>query len=968
MKDKDKNKRGVVRVEKVNALAEFDRFKIPFQPAGENEIKMKCPNPEHVSDGLNVTYNTAQNIWKCQSASCMMKGDVVGFIALYTKTARDVVILDLCKRYPLLSKKTINPETIEAFHKQIWTSGPLLKALQERGITDDMIRKARLGYHNGRITIPIYDRDGSIIECRRYLPGAPGPEKMRNTPGYGGEFLYQIEQLKYPIIWVLGGEMKALVAGALLNKHGIGCVSATAGEGNWNADWGPLFKAKQVYFCYDIDKGGLAGSRGAAIHIYNFAQAVWMVRLPLDKEKYPKGDINDYVGKEKAKDDDLIELMKVATQWHPPSVEIEDDKSPPLLVSLADSTNSENVGKKISVKSIITSMDTQPYLIPKDVHVKCSKDQPNCAICPMRPVEPDPETGMMKAMVRSISPGILEMVNSPISKQHAPLREALCIPACKVVEFDTKTHWNVTDVRLAPQLSVGQESSKNVVQPALIVGKNAIEMNVPYVFEGKVYPHPRNQQAILLLDKIEIGEDSLTAFKPTAEELGQLRIFQPTDWSLKALEAKITDIYEDFETNITRIFFRHDLHLAVDLCFHSCLNFIFDGQEKTGWVNTLVTGDTSQGKSETGIRLMEHYALGERTDCKNATVAGLLGGLHQVGTRWFVSWGVIPTNDSRLVMLEEIKGTDPEVIAKLTDMRSSGIAEIPKIEKRRALARTRILMITNPRGNLPVSSHNFGIEVIQKLIPGLEDIRRFDMAMIISSSHVDPMEINKLQINRPKREHKYFNKLCQRLILKIWTTKKEKIDFEDAAVVRILEASTYLSKTYTENIPLVDRGTMRYKLARLSIALAARTYSYLEDNETLMVRDCHVQYVCQFINRVYSDPVFGYKDFSTAQDHANKVVDPAMVRKHILGTKFPRDFVENLLYREEITVNDICDWCDVERDIGQQTLSFFVRKHALFRERRYYVKTSEFITLLKEMKSVKGGIPQAPQIDGKEQF
>ena len=74
------------------------------------------------------------------------------------------------------------------------------------------------------------------------------------------------------------------------------------------------------------------------------------------------------------------------------------------------------------------------------------------------------------------------------------------------------------------------------------------------------------------------------------------------------------------------------------------------------------------------MRLMDHYKLGARHECKNATSAGLLGGLQQLGSRWFVSWGIIPMHDKRLVVLEEIKGTPIEVLAKLTDMRSSGIA------------------------------------------------------------------------------------------------------------------------------------------------------------------------------------------------------------------------------------------------------------------------------------------------------
>lgn len=957
-----KKRQGKIRLDRVKALVEFERIGLKYEPAGESEIKLCCPACKEKNPSLS--FNTEKNVWKCHSGSCGKTGDIASLLAYALNVDRTAVLFDLSSRYDLEIIKTISPEVIEKFHKDIWNAGPLLKELRERGITEPLIRKARLGFHSGRITIPIYDRQGRVINIRRYLPGAPGPEKMKNTPGYGGTYIYQIEQLKYPKVWICGGEMKALVTGGLLNTSDIGAVCATAGEGNWDASLSKLFEDKMIYVCNDVDQAGMESSNRIAGYIFNSVKAVYITKLPLDPEKYPKGDINDYVGCEGATADDLLQMMKDAEQWFPPELEDQDD-SDPVSILLSQATNAKYVGKKIEVEGIVTSMDTTPYLIPGEVDVSCDKNQPNCAWCPIKPKKPN-EKGIVEARVNSVSSGILEMVNSPKKNQREAIREALRIPPCKVAEFSVKSHLNVLDLRMSPRVNIGDETSKNIVQPVLCV-THSVDMNSPYIMRGKVYPHPRNQQAVLLLNDVEAGEDSLTSFNPTEEQLAALAIFQPKEWSLNSLRDKIKSIYQDFESNVTRIFQRRDLHLTIDLCYHSVLVFDFDGRETNGWMNVLVVGDSAQGKTETAQRLRFHYGLGSRHDCKNATVAGLLGGLHQVGNRWFVSWGHIPMNDRGLVILEEIKGARPEVITALTDMRSSGIAELSMIERRSAYARTRLIFISNPRSMRPVSEYNFAIEIISELLDGLEDIRRFDFAIITSSSQVDLEIINKLSIDRPKIEHRYTSELCQRLVLWAWTRRRQDVVFTQETTRLILKRATEMSRKYSESLPLVDRGTMRHKLARMAAALAARTFS-TEDLEKLVVRPCHVEAVCEFIYKVYDDASFGYGSFSEAQINASKIQDPKLIETQIKGTRYPRDLVENLLFTDEITLADFNDWCELDQDAGVKMLSFFVRKRAIYRvkSKRAYVKTSGFILLLKSMKN--NGVAQVAQTSSDEEF
>ena len=165
-----------------------------------------------------------------------------------------------------------------------------------------------------------------------------------------------------------------------------------------------------------------------------------------------------------------------------------------------------------------------------------------------------------------------------------------------------------------------------------------------------------------------------------------------------------------------------------------------------------------------------------------------------------------------------------------------------------------------------------------------------------------------------------------------------------------MAGSVALCSRYTDAIPLVDRGGMRHKLARLSAALACRTFSCgNRDPRACVVRPCHVEHVVGFLDATYGSPTFGYLDYSRASGAADALVDPDLVRKKLLSVPFARDFVNSMLHTQDIELRDICDWCGWEHDPGRELLSFLVRKHALVRERAHYRKTGRFIELLRDL-------------------
>lgn len=928
----------------ISALAELERCGINYESATENEVKVLCPF--HDDKNPSCSINIVKNLFRCHTAGCKAKGDIITFLARVLKTTRRVIWEDLSTRYNLENIKIIDTSVVERWHNNIWKAKPLLTELYNRGVTDEMIRKYRLGFDSGRITIPISNENSLIVNVRKYLPGAPGPEKVKNVRGHGKLRLWPLEQLKYQTIIICGGEVKAIVTAAHLNKKGIGAVTATSGEGNWNPYFNQHFKDKHVYVCFDIDKEGNSAADSICARLKKDTKWIGKIILPLDTDKYPKGDINDYFGEEKKTTQDFLKLISETPEWElNTKFGIFDDDSI-TEVHLNQASKAEYTGKRIKLKATVAAMDTAPYVIPKVINVNCERNQDGCSMCPVFATTPN-ENGITRLELHPESPAILEMVATSKSTQREAILQGLKLPPCKIVEFNPIEYFNVEDVRLSPQLEISSRAVDDLMQPALCIG-HGLETNESYEFVGRMYPHPKTQQSIILISESQTTKDALSSFTPEKKDLEKLAIFQPAKWTVESIEEKLKDIYGDLSANVTHIFERQPLHTIIDLTYHSCLLFYFDKKLIKGWAETLITGDSSQGKSETILRLMEHYDLGERIECKNATVAGLLGGLQQVGSRWFVTWGVIPTHDKRLVILEEIKGTSTDVIGKLTDMRSSGVAEIPKIEKRRTHARTRLIMVSNPRSDRPLSVYNFGIEAVKELIGGLEDIRRFDAVLLTSAEQIDAEKLNKLQQFRPHKKHIYTSDLCRTLILWAWTREAEQVTFTKDAYETILSEATRLCSIFTELIPIVDRGSMRFKIARLSIALATRLFSH-KNFDTIEVRKCHVEYITKFLEYTYSEGIFGYKDFSDAINIKNTLLDIEILKKRILQAPFPHDFVKQILFTNDIELRDICDWCGWDRGPSTQMLSLLVRKHALQRDGRGYRKTPKFIEFLKEL-------------------
>lgn len=915
----------------LNIAEELTSLKIEFEQS-DDKIKTLCPFHEDTNPSCLVyTKNSTFHCFVCKSS-----GPALIFLSRVRNEKPAETRKYIQQKYGVSLEKSISPRLIEDCHQELFKHPELIKELHARAVSDDLISKYRLGYQNNRITIPITNAAGFYVSLRLYSPGAK-INKFYSLKGYGGNFLFPHDQLSHSKIVIVGGEIKAIACTKVLNslssESSYGVITGTTGEGQIEAIWVEELEGKEVYVVMDVDDAGRKASRKICHMISNKVSSVYDVLLPLDTEKFPKGGPDDFI----ADGGDLPAVLADVEKWQPDTQLVDNT---PKNMTLSQAFSAKESGNRAEYKGTVSCVGQNVYHVPKTVCITCDKGQSECTLCDT--VFPSKDS---KFIMHPESQFILETAGCSKASQAFAVRDALAIPKmCQVWKHEVSDRYSVEDVRLSPELEITQRSIDREMQPAYIVKDEedqAVLSNETYMFTGRTWPSPRNQEAISVVSDYGLVESALESYK--CQDTESLQVFQPLEWNLESLREKLNHIYTDFEANVTRIHQRREIHLATDLAYHSPLFITFEGRQENGWVSSLIVGDTSQGKSDVPKYLMEHYRLGELVECAGTSAAGILGGLNQLGNTHFITWGVLAQHDKRVIIFDEFNEAPEGLLGKMNDARSRGIVQVTKIVKGRARARTRTICVANPPRLGGMRSYNYGIDVLKDLLGREQYIRRFELAVIINEKDVDSEE---LQLYRPTFTHSYTSELCNQLLLWAWTVKN--VVFEDEQ--QILELSVVLTAKYSEDVPLVDKGSMRLKLAKLAAACAARTYS-IGEGECLYVRKCHTQFVYGFLDKMYSKPTFGYEAYSKHVKELDSLKSPDTVLKKINSLAFPRDFVEGAMRANNIDIQQILDTSGLDRSESQSMLSFLVRYRALRRggqAGRAYYKTAEFTERLKE--------------------
>lgn len=943
--------------------------------AGADEVRFVCPFHADSEPSANVNLKTG--LWKCQV--CNIGGSPIDFLmrggadykAALERVGQVAGLAPPGKRTngaagnpspaaPSPSRTKLTQKNVTGWHEAALRNPDLQSWFRDhRGYTDETVKQFELGWDGERVTIPVRNEQGDLVNVRRYLRDAS--EGLKFLPLYAGSGPDVTTRL-FPVAGELPDEV-VLVEGEwdamLCHQHGLdNAVSMTAGAGNWNSTFTPWFEGRKVTIVYDNDD---AGRRGAARIAGVLSSALERVEISILQipNLPPKGDVTDFFVEQGRTVDELRQLIAEATPYlAAPTVEEEPEAVEVALHRASDATNR---GRRLALPVLLSGKAMTPYTIPYEIDVSCDLGNKRfCSVCPMQEA-----AGRKTVTLNAADPAVLQLVNVTGEQQYTAIKAlAKAVKQCNHPQVEVKKSINVEELRLIPELDTTIDQggdTEYVSRQGFFLGHGLLP-NRGYTMKGYTHPHPKTQATVHLLSEAEPAQDNISAFAVTPELIDRLKIFQAPAGHL---EERLSDIYDDFATSVHKIRDRADMQIAYDLVWHSAIAFTFNGAlVRRGWVEALVMGDSGQGKSEMATTLLQHYGLGERVQSEQSSLAGLIGGLEKMGDTWLLSWGRIPLNDKRLLIIDEAHGLAGSTVEAMSDVRASGVAEITKIRTERTNARCRIIWLANPVSGLTLGQHNQGVLAVKELFKKPEDVRRLDLALTVASGDVD--FASSINVRRDESgDPKYSSAACRSLILWAWSRRPDQVEFSTDATDLILSSATSMAQRYHASIPLVEPSDQRLKLARLAVAAAARVYSASDDGERIRVEREHVEFVASFLEHVYSSPAMAYDEYSDTMRKGEVLDedDEDLVRRSINSWENRDDAIAFLRSVRTFKRQELIDGVGWEPEYARAQLKTMTAHRLIRTVRDGYVKAPAFISLLRTLAGAKIAVPVEPGED-----
>lgn len=942
------------------------------KPVGRDELRFACPFHDDKEPSAN--WNVKTGLWKCQA--CNVGGSPIDFLmqqgADYKTALAEVG--RIAGLEPPGSRRTngaaghpspaapartkLSQKNVTAWHEAGLRNPDLQTWLHEhRGYTDETIERFELGWDGERVTIPVRDEKGDLVNVRRYLRDAPEGRKF--LPLYAGSGP-DVTTRPFPVqgelptdVLLVEGEWDAMLA----SQHGLqNAVTMTAGAGNWNSTFTPWFENRRVTICYDNDD---AGRRGAARVAGVLSSALDNVSVAiLQIPNLPaKGDITDFFVEQGRTVDELRQLIEDATPYLAAPTVLDEPEA--VRTPLHRASDAVHRGQRLELPVLLSGKAMTPYTIPYEIEVSCDLGNKRfCSVCPMQEV-----AGRKTVKLDAADPAVLSLVNVSGEQQYTAIKAlAKAVKQCNHPQVEVKKSINVEELRLIPELDTTATEggdTEYVSRQGFFLGHGLLP-NRGYSMRGYTHPHPKTQATVHLLSEAEPAQDNISAFSMSTELNEELH-----DLFTGPVDERWTAIYDDFAANVHRIRDRLDMQIAFDLVWHSAIAFTFNGAfVRRGWVEALVMGDSGQGKSEMATLMLGHYGLGERVQSEQSSLAGLIGGLEKMGDTWLLSWGRIPLNDKRLLIIDEAHGLANTAVEAMSDVRASGVAEITKIRTERTNARCRIIWLANPTTGLTLGQHNQGVLAIKDLFKKPEDVRRLDLALTVASGDVDfERSIN---VRRGGGgEPVYGSAASRNLILWAWSRRPDQIDFSIDATDAILHAATDMGRRYHASIPLVEPSDQRLKLARLAAAAAARVFSASDDGERIRVEREHVDFVVGFLERIYSSSSMAYDEYSDSMRKGEVLDDEVaeLVRREVNAWENRDDVVAFLRSTRTFKRQELIDGVGWEPEYARAQIKMMTANRLIRTVRDGYVKAPAFISLLRTIAGATASVPVEPGED-----
>lgn len=886
---------------------------------GTKEQAVLCPFDHHTTSGIpyketrpSAHVNTMEGLFHCKACN--------------TGLSELQFIERICGcDYAQARKLQIafsNDETLAEWEESVALSKETKQRALALGISEEVLEELKIRtpappFPQNIISFPVFMYD-HLIDIRNYNPGHTPKIRSRKDALAGLIIPFDIwrETDTNKITLICAGEKDMAVA----RSNGFNAITITGGE---RALPLPIefFRNRKVAICYDHDDTGIAGANALADALLPYVKEVKVV-TGFHEICTEKGeDITDFFMKYHKTRADLIKYVKetkpytqTETVQNPvelPTVTLQQASTPKYINQLVK-TNIQVVGTMDQVFTVPTSVVAEKTrLSGKDDSMK------------------EGDIREWKLNEDNVA-DILHLIDNNFKEDQIKdnLKTRMYIPAkernilIKRLAEETVYKAYVTD------LFETQDMDAQPMEYTCYSLGNKLESGKKYLVTHKIIPHPyKGQQLIMLITAAEQASDSVTNFKITEEVKHNLDIFKNVEG--RTAEKKVSAIARKVK-GLLGYNGNDQLIEAIDLSYHTALAFNFGSFKNVrGYLETLIVGESRMGKSSTATALQKEYGLGAFVSLagNSATIAGLVGGSNKTATGFQTRAGVIPQNHKGLIVFEELGKCAANVLAELTDIRSSNEVRIARVSGTMILpAWVRMITLTNTKhiNNQikPIASYPNGISIITELVPTAEDIARYDLMLVLGdrgNSNINPLW---------EPEEPFPTKAYRTRIRWVWSRTPEQIIFSDYVKRRIIEEANKLNEEFECHIKIFGTECWK-KICRLAIAIAGYTVSTDDSYENIIVTDTCVTAAVNFLRKAYDNPIFKLKEYVQHEKLFSTTDEEAVTLLQDIWNKTP-GIVQQLEQYASVTKNMLAATTglgneELNRTLNRLTKGLFIR-------------------------------------------
>lgn len=807
-----------------------------------------CPFPHHTTNGSEYfeAHPSASVNLKDKLFHCKVCG--TGYSELqFIKTLLECSYANATR----LAKAFDNSETMDEWVEYEQLPAHAVELCHSFNISDAVIDELKIKSRTvGTISFPVAIK-GKLLDIRTYEPNGKPKVKSRLGAAYGLVIPFDLWQTTTTdrVTLLCAGEKDMAVA----RSHGFNAITLTGGEMTLplSPSW---FRNRDVIIVYDNDEAGKVGAHRLASYLIDYCHTVKVCTSFHEICKEDKEDITDFFNKYHGTREQLITFMDKTPVYTKEDC-VHNSNIP--RVSLQQATTPEYLGKVVRSNIQVAAVSEVQYALPTAIIGEKTRE-----------TEDKESNQMYVGEVREWTltddklQDILHLIDNGFTedKINSNIRDLLHISSkekyVRVKKTDTVIVYKAYVTEMFESLNT---STMPIEYTAYSIGTR-LESGKKYMVTYKIIPHPyKGQQLEMIITNAVHANDSISNFVVTPEVTTNLSVFTQLTGSVSekmqqlVQKAKGLIGYNGNDQLIT----------VLDLAYHTVLSFNF-GQFKDvrGYLDVLVVGESRTGKSSTAETLRQTYQLGTFTSLagNSATIPGLVGGSSKLSSGAYqTKAGLIPQNHKGLIIFEEFGKCSNNIVAELTDIRSSNEVRITRVSGTLTLpAMVRMISLSNVKtaqGEIKsIASYPNGIAVVTELVGTAEDIARYDILAVIGdkgNSIIDPFWTpeDPLPIDAYQTRVRW-----------VWSRTADQIIISPEIGRYIIDRANELNQEFNCHIKIFGTEAWK-KLCRLSIAIAGYLVSTDASYENIIVTQEHVDYAVSLFKELYDNTTFRLKEY-----------------------------------------------------------------------------------------------------------